>query len=250
MGVNVTACLVTRGQEIDMDPILESLPAEWEVVLWMNGVAVWRWASNANRWRSNSGQHFGYAADLSVYGRYAAIDHASHDLIYVQDDDVIVGDPQAIVDVWLRERDHLIASRAEGFNAWSGHVVCNMPPEFRHGGYHDSALVGFGACFYRDAAERAFDRWRNREWRCGGCNGLRSALCSDCEAAAHDIEHDEFFLRECDTVLTMLTPRVLIDVPKIDREFASDPDRLWKQTDHSRQRERMRDLVRRVRDSA
>ena len=89
--------------------------------------------------------------DLAVYGRYAAIEFCTHDLILTQDDDVIVSDPQAIVDAWNAEWCGGVES------GWDG-VVCNTPPEFRPH-YPDSGLVGFGAAFHRDAPARAFARW-------------------------------------------------------------------------------------------
>jgi len=163
---------------------------------------------------------------LSVYGRYAAIEYASHDLIFTCDDDVIVSNPQAIVDEWLRLEafpgDHPGHPHAR-------HVVCNVPPEFRPH-YPDSALVGFGAAFHRDAPQRAFKRFEE---------GTGDAY----------IEASPLFQRECDRVFTCLTPRVLVDIPKQDREFASDPDRLWKQPNHGESTARMLDLARKVRDA-
>lgn len=64
--VAVSACLVTRG-DIDMTPILDSLPFD-DVIVYDNSK------------REN----------LAVYGRYAAIAEAKHDTIYVQDDDCTV----------------------------------------------------------------------------------------------------------------------------------------------------------------
>lgn len=133
---------------------------------------------------------------------------------------MIVSDPERIA--W--ESD-------SGGSAY-GQLVCNMPPKFRHDGYTDSCLVGFGACFHRDAPTRAFGRFMEH----------------------HDhmiplgIRQDVFW-RTCDVVFTTLTPRVLVDVPKVDREFASDPDRMWKQPEHYGERVRMLELARQVRDS-
>lgn len=236
--MNVSACLVTRGN-VPMQPILDSLPAEWEVVLWNNCSSS---PSHANpwwhRWPPNTKRHDHYgvrsdrASDLCVYGRYAAIEYASHDLIYTQDDDVIVSDPQAIMQMWknlqvapIRQDD---GSKRDG----SKYVVCNMPPEFRRH-YPDSALVGFGACFHRDAPQRAFDRYfeagPQRTW--GEDDLVR-------------------FNRECDTVFTCLTPRVLVDIPKENMPYATDPDRLYRQPEHIGARKLMLDLVRQVRDAS
>lgn len=216
--VNVTACLVTRG-DVLLQPILKSLPPEWEVVIFNNGlgrVAVPPKGSlnvYDDRWMKK-------ISDLSVYGRYAAIEHATHDIIYVQDDDVIVSDPQEIVDRFQAELC------GDPKFEWDG-VVCNMPQEFRHDFYQDHALVGFGAVFLRDEPQKAFDRW----W-------LNVGKWDD----------DALFRRCCDVVFTGLTPRVLVDIPKENLPYASDDNRMWKQPEHIGERRRMLDLVRRVRD--
>ena len=229
--MNVTACLVTnKADPLHMQPVIDSLPEAWEKIIWNNaGPWVIGHGSFGSR-IDTSGWPSPGSSDLSVYGRYAAIEYASHDLIYVQDDDVIVSDPQAVVDEW-------ILMRSPGVDpAWNG-VVCNMPPEFRPH-YPDSALVGFGACFQRNKPKKAFDRML----RAGidfGLESLDAGLGSP----------DRWMFRECDRVFTCLTPRILVDVPKQDREFASDPDRLWKQSGHHESTARMLDLARKVRDA-
>ena len=115
---SVTAVLVTRGN-VDIWPVLDSLPDEWQVVIWDNGGRCLR-IKDANNDMLIRGETI---TDVSVYGRYAAIEHASNDLIYVQDDDVIVSDPQAIVDRFNSEF-------CGGDLTWDG-VACNMPQEFR-----------------------------------------------------------------------------------------------------------------------
>jgi hypothetical protein len=201
--------------------------------------------------------------DLSVYGRYAAIEYASHDLIYVQDDDVIVSDPQAIVDSFIWTRDCAKHGMTRLQETPSGHfvwacdgehdnpptcvldeVVCNMPPEFRPH-YDDSALVGFGACFHRDAPGRAFDRYAKAVAE-GWCPPHPSMWG---KTSFPNPTQDESWLRCCDVVFTTLTPRVLVDVPKENREFAEGPDRMYRQPDHVGERARMLELVRKVRDA-
>ncbi len=215
--MNVSACLVTDGKH-DMSPVFDSLPVEWEIVTWDNGRKVIR-KTHTMEWEMPK------VPDLSVYGRYAAIEYATHDLIYVQDDDVIVSDPQAIVDalIWENNMRRFLDPPQEV-------VVCNLPQEFRPH-YPDSALVGFGACFHRDAPERAFARFHGTDTGYLITRDLRAFNC------------------ECDRVFTCLTPRVLVDIPKQDREFASDPDRLWKQPGHGESTRRMLDLARQVRDA-
>lgn len=210
--MNVSAILVTRG-DVDLRPVVDSLPSEWEVLIWDNSGVLTRC--------DPEGKDLVFTAhipDLSVYGRYAAIEHATHDLIYVQDDDVVLDNPSELADVWAWEH------RDRGHNDF---LVANMPPEFRHDGYTDSCLVGFGACFHRDAPTRAWSRMYP--------SGFTKT--------------DPWFERTCDVVFTTLTPRVLVDVPKTDREMASDPNRMWKQPDHYGERTRMLELARQVRDA-
>ena len=184
---SVTAIIVTRG-DVDLDQVIGSLPRDWEVILWNNGVPEVQ-VYGVCRFTLPS------IKDLSVYGRYAAIEHASHDLIYVQDDDCIVSDPQAIVNAWMDIPVSLASVTEHGHNAG---VVCNMPSEFRHDFYTDHALVGFGAAFHRDAPERAFARFQ-RETEFLSRGPWESVV--------------PFYRRTCDIVFTALTPRVLVDVP-------------------------------------
>jgi hypothetical protein len=234
----VSACLVTRG-DVDMQPIIDSLPSEWEVIVWSNGSMVYsggihKWPSGTRgeMWHHRAGRGVldGYWPDLSVYGRYAAIEHASHDLIYVADDDVIVSDPQVIVDAWLEEyARRAIKASSTGPLVFSiaDYIVCNMPMAYRHGFYTDNALVGFGSCFHRDAPERAFQQMLSSRdcW-----NGDRTA----------------FFDRTCDIAFTGLSERVLVDVPITHLHYATGPDRMYRQATHVAERTEMRELVRRV----
>lgn len=112
----VSACLVTRGN-VDMRPIVESLPFD-DIIVW----------DNSKR------------EDFKVYGRYAAIDEAENDIIYVQDDDCIIP-VDALLDAW----------------ADTDTLLCNMPRD--HGTYSDSALVGWGALFHRNLPFKAFKQW-------------------------------------------------------------------------------------------
>jgi len=217
--VNVSAIIVTRG-DVDLAPVLDSLPDDWEQIVWDNsgGISVLDpdfpggFAHDAVR-------------DLSVYGRYAAIEYAAHDLIYVQDDDVIVSNPQEIVDTWKWER---VMADTPHLRSDPNILVANMPQEFRHAGYTDSCLVGFGACFHRDLPRKAFGRFDPPSQR----------VTSD------------MFERTCDVVFTTLAPaRGLVDVPITHREFASDPARMWKQPGHVAERARMLELARKVRDA-
>lgn len=150
--------------------------------------------------------------DLGPYGKYAAIGQARHDVILVQDDDVLL--PAASITA-------LAAAYQPGF------VTANMPAEFRPH-YPDSAMVGFGAIFDRDLPAAAFARFfAHHPWM--------------------SVE-DPLFLRESCRAFTVLTPVNLVDLPKTDLPWASDPGRLWRQPEHVEMRERMLTLARLVRD--
>jgi hypothetical protein len=137
--VNVSAVIVTRG-DVDLSPVLDSLPRDWQKVVW----------DNSQR------------QDCSVFGRYAAIPECEHELIYVQDDDCVLADPAALVEAWA-------------VPSWgrSDYIACNMPPQFREH-YSDSALVGFGAVFTRSLPARAF----NRFYRAAGNGDISYGLAS------------------------------------------------------------------------
>lgn len=180
--------IVTRGN-VNLNPILESLPFD-DVVIYDNATRGW---------------------DLSVYGRYAGIDDALRNVIYVQDDDCVL-EPEAFVQL---------------LDAYEpGHLVCNMPERFlAH--YSDSALVGFGAIFNYLLPRKAFDRF----------------FAGD----AHKVSDADFF-RTCDVVFTALTPRVLVDAPYRNLPWAEGADRMYRTEGHVEERTRMLELARAVRD--
>lgn len=213
--MRVSAVIPTRGN-VDMQPIIDSLACFDEVLIWDNSVRQ----------------------ELGVYGRYAMIEEARNELVFTQDDDVIVSDPQAIAKAWV-----LQCARLEEIGQYQG-IVANMPQEFRHEGYTDSCLVGFGACFHRSAPARAFIRFRDELLgpNLTGFIGPRDFQERLDEEAA-------LINRTCDVIFTTLTPRVLVDVPKVDREFASDQDRMWRQSSHYGERVKMLELARQVRDA-
>lgn len=230
--MNVSAVIVTRG-DVDLQPVVDTLPFEWELLVWDNG---------QGRLRGINLQESKLLAkpidDCAVYGRYAAIEYASHDLIYVQDDDCIVSNPQAIVDGLILQR---VKHNASGFGNLveiesveidPSVVVCNMPQEFRHDFYQEHALVGFGAAFHRDTPARAFERyWRDYY---GGP-----------EPGVLDADH-ETFNRVCDVIFTALSPRVLVDVPKENLEHAYAPNRMYRQIEHLGERTRALEAARQV----
>jgi hypothetical protein len=218
--VNISAIIVTRA-DVDFSEILTSLlSVADEVLIWDNSGEVKVLIEHPQiRWLNYGGP------DLAVYGRYAAIAEAKHDLILVQDDDCVMSDPAHLILAWnatRRARD--LASGEETTPDW---LVANMPQPFRHDFYSDHCLVGFGAAFHRDLPLRAFKRF----WDGGGT------------------ATDGWFHRTCDVVFTALTPRVLVDVPYENLPWADGPDRLYRQREHVAERTRMLELVRKVRDA-
>lgn len=236
--VNVAAVIVTRG-DVDLEPILDSLPREWEQVVWDNGVGMvtkYQASSTLAADVIDGGAMSGLFPDLAVYGRYAAIAHTDADLIFVQDDDCILA-PESF--------DMLLAAYQPG------HIVANMPDRFRPH-YPDSCLVGFGALFDRDLPYKAFERWwdacprsgratNGRLWHQGPTDEPEWSYCPDC--------HGEHFHRTCDVVFTTLTPRILVDAPVEILDYAHAPNRMWKQPGHVEERARTLELARKVRDA-
>jgi hypothetical protein len=217
VSVNVSAVIVTRG-DVDLAPVLDSLPRDWQKVIW----------NNIER------------DDLSVYGRYAAIEECEHDAIFVQDDDCVLP-PETIQELLRVAFTPRMIIRGPGDDreipdAVGPAIVANMPQRFRDTGfYNDHCLLGFGAMFHRDIPAMAFGK-------------LANAFGIDDVLAAVDQDPD-FFRRTVDIVVTALTPRILVDLPYEDLPWASAPNRMWKTDGHVAERTRMLELVRQVRDA-
>jgi len=189
--MNVSACLVTRG-DVDMTEILASIEAAGitDVCIWNNSLEI----------------------DLAVFGRYAVMDQAVNDIIYVQDDDCVVNIPRLLgmAKLWPLNQK----------------IVANMP-ESRWPDYPDSCLVGWGAIFHRDLV---YDAWRR----------FTAYRAIGRDAAA--------FNRECDAVFTTLTPHVKIDVGFSHLPWAEDPGRAMYLSPRP-DRETMYALAREARDA-
>lgn len=193
---HVSVVLVTRG-DVDMAPVVSCYPEPFEVIVWDNS----------------------RDEDLAVYGRYAAIDHhATRAVILVQDDDAILA-PEAIDELLSRYEPETLTA--------------NMPARFRHDGYLDSCLVGFGAIFDRHLPERAFDRFCAHYFPdFGPGSSIKGHWSPERASRTQPSFLVSEFARTCDVVFSTLTRRVLVDVPYADREFASAPNRMWLQPDH------------------
>jgi hypothetical protein len=164
--------------------------------------------------------------DLAVYGRYQGLLEAPDDVIYVQDDDCLLP-PESIA--------ALVAAYEPGM------LVANMPERFRQH-YPDSCLVGFGAIFDKDLPTKAFIRYFAHEKR-----DIPTFQVNGNHAPSFYVPAT--FLRTCDVVFSTLTPRKLLDVPHEDLPWASDANRMWKQSAHYGERQEMLKLARSIRDS-
>lgn len=109
---DVSCVIPTRGN-VELEPILDSLPFR-DVIVW----------DNSQR------------DDLGIYGRYAAIAEARHNVIVTQDDDLIVSDWQAVLDEYE-----------------PGVLFCNYTEPW------DIPWVARGAVFDAELPELAFDRY-------------------------------------------------------------------------------------------
>lgn len=237
--MNVSAVIVTRG-DVDLDPILDELPDEWQVIVWDNA-STRSTRPNVTWWPPNTVRHYTFAVreevdeDRMVKGRYDAIEYATGDLIYVQDDDVLVSDPERIVAKWIEQHENDAGGRMPRY---TDHIVANVPENFRHEFYRRHCLVGFGAVFHRDSPQRAFDFF---EEQYGPSivheDGLGQYLPSDIFVELG------FYQRTCDIVFTGLSRFFMVDVPKTDREMASADNRMWRQKTHVAERSKMLDLV-------
>lgn len=265
--VSVSAIIVTRG-DVDLSEILASIPPEWERIVWNNGHRKVTVSNSQETWWSRamgkapapSTSHI--QADLAVMGRYEAIKYALWDVVYVQDDDVLLSTDD--MREMVRTFDEHSAPwcwrcpdpKPSPFVQWEDFAVCNMPLEFRHDGYIEHSLVGFGAVFHRDAPAKAFGRFWNRgSFESDFAVHLRMPL--DPEEVQRSSREEfivnppppRFFQRTCDVVFTALTPCVLVDVPKTNLPWATDDNRMYRQKTHVGERQRMLDLALQVRDS-
>jgi len=118
---DVSAVIVTRG-DIDLSPVLDSLPYP-DVVVWNN--------SARNR------------EDLKTYGRYAALPECANDVVFFQDDDIVLLDHDALLSAY--EPGVIVANMSDGW--WQNRDL------------HDSVFVGAGAILDRSIPRRAFEKY-------------------------------------------------------------------------------------------
>lgn len=217
--VKVSGVIVTRGNA-DLSEIVPSLLAVLdEVVVWNNsgtglaglaGPCVSILQGTTSRNQGNQ-WIFPNAGDLSVYGRYAAINWCENDVIYVQDDDVVV--PEVSLNALL--------------TAYRPGIVTAIMDDRDQASYPDSALVGFGAVFDRDLPALAFERFR-----------VVLTL-----GAMKQREFD----RICDVAFTGLTPCQAIDLPVRLLPIANGDGRMWRQPGFHEERARALEIARTLR---
>ena len=117
---DVTACLVTRGDQPEMiERIIATLPYD-EIIVW----------DNSKR------------EDFKIYGRFMAMKEASNEVCYTQDDDCL-----------FYEHEALLAEYEDGVPTY---VYGHYPEE---GGYGDLPLPCGGALIPRSVAFAAFNRY-------------------------------------------------------------------------------------------
>lgn len=165
---DVTAVIPTRGDR-DLRPVLDSLIFD-RVIVW-----------------NNAGRDF----DAGTFGRWLAAADADTDVIYSQDDDVIVpaAAQQQLVDAYAAD---------------PGRVVVNMSSGHNHDfpGLH---LFGWGSVFDRALPLAALDTW---------------------EAAGGDVSSDGFRLTGCDIVAGVIAPCARLDLGRRDLDYAHAADRV------------------------
>lgn len=218
----VALTIPTRG-DVDLEPILSSLPDFGDVVVWDNSVEQ----------------------DLAVYGRYAAIERTDKAIIATQDDDAIV--PWGTI-LKHYEPGRLIANmdRARWGPGW---------------GYPDSTLIGWGGLFDRDLPEKAFDYFEQncglttylaeepefKRIQQGNYIVQSNSPHRKYEPGRGWLTNADFH-RTCDVVFSALTPRTVIDVGFRHLPWADGPGRMWTSgPNHSKERNEMLELCRAIR---
>jgi len=176
---DVTALIVTRGNIPDgIGQIFKTLEDLDEIKVWDNSKST---------------------IDFKPFGLYVAAGFAVHDLIYVQDDDVLVSNPKAIIAAWH-----------------PGRIVCNMGKDYQEQYTNKpDKLMGFGCVFEKALIRPTFERYLKY------------------------FPLDKVTLREPNRIFTALNSDKidLVDVPITHMPYASDSDRLWKQPDHGAMRD-------------
>ncbi len=142
-----------------------------------------------------------------VWERWEAALEAAHEIVYTQDDDCVVNVDEVMAAA-LTHRAELVRAVPATAQYIPSAMVCNMPAWKRYEYPDDIALVGWGACFHKAHVRKALVEYRSA------------------------FEPDALFRRECDRVITGISPLQLIDVPFSHLPYAEGEERLGKQKEH------------------
>ncbi len=142
--------------------------------------------------------------DLQILGRYQALFLCKHDIVYFQDDDVI-----------FTAHDQLLAAYE------SGKITANMDkPWIDACGYHDMVLLGAGSVADKELFWPPLDQY------------IRT----------HGLDRD--VLLEPDFIVGTMLPWKRVDLGYTAREFADDPERLYRQPWQAEAKDRVRSRAR------
>jgi hypothetical protein len=214
--VTISLVIVTRG--VSLRQQLATVPDEWEVVCWDNGLLCC-WAvgpgHNGRAWSGPSKLHR-IPYNLGAYGRYAAVGHAKGDRIVFADDDCVI----ATEDYRRLEDEH-----QEG-------VLTALMPASRTD-YDDTVLIGWGAIFDRDLPEFAFARWA---WE----------TAAEPDPRARE-DSPEFRVIGADFVFPFLTPHRRLDAEHEDLPVAHAENRTWRSPGYQETKAWYLDRLRQIR---
>lgn len=115
--MNVSAVILNWKRPHNLPTIIDSLlavPRIKEIVVWDN-------SSRLEPSPDGRVRVFRSQSNICTLGRFKAIQEASHDSIFTQDDDVRVDDVDAILDLYENRQDSIVASLTQGhMNAEAG----------------------------------------------------------------------------------------------------------------------------------
>lgn len=143
--------------------------------------------------------------DMGPYGQYIAAEQQTmNQFVYFQDDDCVCEAPEQIVEA-VTSLDT---------------IICNMSEPYRKN-YENVAdkLMGFGACFNKRLIAPTFNKYL-QHW-----------------------PFDYLTKREALRIFTGLNKTELVDVPFRHLPWASAPNRLWKQKDHLKRLQEIRERI-------
>jgi len=178
--MKISALIVTRGNltSEQLAEVCEPLKCFDELIIW-----------------DNSKQPI----DFKPLGLYVAAGLTKNELLYVQDDDLVVSNPEFIA------AKHC-----------SGRIVCNMGKDYQAQYINKpDKLMGFGSVFEKALIRPTFERYFKH------------------------FQLDKVSLREPNRIFTALNSDKidLVDIPITHMPYASDDNRLWKQPDHGAMRD-------------